>query len=88
MFQPRKIERSGLGDAVEGRILVYIHKERELDDVAARYPAEHYVLVDDKLRILAEVKAGLGTAGHHRLRPPGPLRPRPGRFSPTIRRPM
>ena len=50
VFQPRKIERSGLGDAVEGRILVYIHKERELDDVAARFPADHYVLVDDKLR--------------------------------------
>jgi FMN phosphatase YigB (HAD superfamily) len=56
VFQPLKIERSGLGAAVEGRILVYIHKERELDDVARRYPAEHYVLVDDKLRILATVK--------------------------------
>lgn len=56
VFQPLKIERSGLGAAVEGRILVYIHKERELDDVARRYPAEHYVLVDDKLRILAAVK--------------------------------
>jgi FMN phosphatase YigB (HAD superfamily) len=56
VFQPLKIERSGLGAAVEGRILVYIHKERELDDVAHRFPAEHYVLVDDKLRILAAVK--------------------------------
>jgi FMN phosphatase YigB (HAD superfamily) len=56
VFQPLKIERSGLGAAVEGRILVYIHKERELDDVARRFPAEHYVLVDDKLRILAAVK--------------------------------
>jgi FMN phosphatase YigB (HAD superfamily) len=56
VFQPRKIERSGLGDAVEGRILVYIHKEKELDDVAARFPAEHYVMVDDKLHLLAAIK--------------------------------
>ena len=56
VFQPRKIERSGLDAAVEGRILVYIHKERELDDVARRFPAEHYVLVDDKLHLLAAVK--------------------------------
>lgn len=56
IFQPRKIKRSGLFDAVEGRVLVYIHKERELEDVAKRYPARHYVMVDDKLRILAEVK--------------------------------
>jgi FMN phosphatase YigB (HAD superfamily) len=60
VFQPRKIERSGLGAAVEERILVYIHKERELDDVAQRFPAEHYVLVDDKLRILAAVKQAWG----------------------------
>ena len=56
VFQPRKIERSGLADAVEGRILVYIHKEQELDDVAARYPAEHYLMVDDKLHLLAAIK--------------------------------
>ena len=56
VFQPRKIERSRLDAAVGGRILVYIHKEHELDDVAARFPAEHYVLVDDKLRILTAVK--------------------------------
>ena len=62
VFQPRKIERSGLADAVEGRVLVYIHKERELDDVATRFPAEHYVLVDDKLRILTEVKQAWGTS--------------------------
>jgi FMN phosphatase YigB (HAD superfamily) len=60
VFQPLKIERSGLGVAVENRILIYIHKERELDDVAARFPAEHYVLVDDKLRILAAVKQAWG----------------------------
>jgi FMN phosphatase YigB (HAD superfamily) len=56
VFQPRKVDRSGLFDAVEGRVLIYIHKERELDDVERRYPAEHYVLVDDKLRILTAVK--------------------------------
>src|SRR5438477_3920244 len=56
VFQPRKIERSGLRDAVEGNVLIYIHKERELDDVEQRYPADHYVLVDDKLRILTAVK--------------------------------
>ena len=56
VFQPRKIERSGIGAAVGDRALVYIHKEQELDDVARRFPAEHYVLVDDKLRILAAVK--------------------------------
>ena len=56
VFQPRKIERSGLGEAVAGRILVYIHKERELDDVERRFPAEHYVLVDDKVRILTAAK--------------------------------
>jgi FMN phosphatase YigB (HAD superfamily) len=56
VFQPRKVERSGLWDAVEGRVLIYIHKEHELDDVERRYPAEHYVLVDDKIRILTAVK--------------------------------
>lgn len=56
VFQPRKIQRSGLWDAVEGRVLIYIHKERMLDDVERRYPARHYVMVDDKLRILAEMK--------------------------------
>lgn len=56
VFQPRKIERSGLFEAVEGNILVYIHKEKELKDVERRYPAEHYVLVDDKLRILTAIK--------------------------------
>jgi FMN phosphatase YigB (HAD superfamily) len=56
VFQPRKVERSGLGEAVEGRVLIYVHKERELDDVERRHPADHYVLVDDKPRILAAVK--------------------------------
>ena len=56
VFQPRKVERSGLWAAVEGHVLIYIHKERMLDDVERRYPAARYVMVDDKLRILAEMK--------------------------------
>src|SRR5436305_8750827 len=56
VFQPRKVERSGIYEAVNGNVLIYIHKERELDDVEKRFPADHYVLVDDKLRILTEVK--------------------------------
>jgi FMN phosphatase YigB (HAD superfamily) len=60
VFQPRKIERSGLQEAVEGNILIYVHKELELDDVERRYPADHYVLVDDKVRILDAVKKAWG----------------------------
>lgn len=60
VFQPRKIDRSGLFEAVQGHVLIYIHKELELDDVEQRYPADHYVLVDDKLRILTAVKAYWG----------------------------
>ncbi len=56
VFQPRKIERSGLLETVKKKILIYIHKEKELRDVERRYPAEHYVLVDDKLRILSAIK--------------------------------
>ena len=56
VFQPRKVQRSGLWDAVEGRVLIYLHKEQMLDDVERRYPARHYVMVDDKLRILAAMK--------------------------------
>jgi FMN phosphatase YigB (HAD superfamily) len=56
VFQPRKVARSGIWEAVEGHVLIYIHKERELDDVARHYPARHYVLVDDKPRILTAVK--------------------------------
>ncbi|MGD1020305.1 MAG: HAD family hydrolase [Verrucomicrobiia bacterium] len=56
VFQPLKVECSGLFDAVAGRVLIYVHKENELDDVAKRFPARHYVLIDDKLRILAAVK--------------------------------
>jgi FMN phosphatase YigB (HAD superfamily) len=60
VFQPRKIERSALWDTVEGQVLIYIHKEHELEDVERRYPADHYVLVDDKVRILAAIKAVWG----------------------------
>ena len=56
VFQPRKVQRAGLWDAVEGRVLIYLHKERMLADVERRYPAAQYVLIDDKLRILAAVK--------------------------------
>jgi FMN phosphatase YigB (HAD superfamily) len=61
IFQPRKVDRSGLYEAVEGRVLIYIHKEQELDDVEKRFPARHYVLVDDKLRILTAVKKAWGS---------------------------
>jgi FMN phosphatase YigB (HAD superfamily) len=56
VFQPRKIQRSGLWEAVDGRVLIYVHKERMLGDVEQRYPARHYVMIDDKLRILAAMK--------------------------------
>jgi FMN phosphatase YigB (HAD superfamily) len=56
VFQPRKIERSGLWEAVDGEVLVYIHKEQMLDEVERRYPAERYVMVADKLRILTAMK--------------------------------
>jgi len=77
VFQPRKVDRSGLWQAVDGRVLIYIHKERELDDVERLYPAKKYVLIDDKLRILAAVKQTWGTRvttvfpkqGHYALDP-------------------
>ena len=56
VFQPRKVRRSGLWDAVGGRVLIYIHKEQMLDSVQRLYPARHYVMVDDKLRILTAMK--------------------------------
>lgn len=56
VFQPRKVERSGLWNAVEGRVLIYIHKEEMLDAVASQYPARHYVMIDDKLRVLTRMK--------------------------------
>ena len=56
VFQPRKVVRSGLWEAVDGHVLIYVHKEEMLEDVEQRYPSEHYVMVDDKLRILAAMK--------------------------------
>jgi FMN phosphatase YigB (HAD superfamily) len=61
VFQPRKVQRSGLWDAVGGRVLIYVHKERMLTHVRRRYPARHYVMVDDKLRILTSMKQQWGT---------------------------
>jgi len=77
VFQPRKIRRSSLWDTVEGRVLIYIHKELMLDDVERRYPARRYVMVDDKLRILAAMKNVWGNRlttvfplqGHYALDP-------------------
>jgi len=56
VFQPRKVWRSGLYEAFAGAVLIYVHKEFELEDVEQRYPADHYVLIDDKVRILTAVK--------------------------------
>jgi hypothetical protein len=56
VFQPHKVYRSGLYERFEGNVLIYVHKEQELADVERRYPAEHYVVVDDKLRILQAIK--------------------------------
>ena len=60
VFQPRKVERSGIFETVEGHVLIYVHKEEALGDVERRYPADHYVMVDDKLRILAALKKAWG----------------------------
>jgi phosphoserine phosphatase len=77
VFQPRKIQRSGLLEAVDGRVLLYIHKEQELAQVERRFPADHYVLIDDKIRILTAVKKVWGERlttvfprqGHYALAP-------------------
>ncbi len=77
VFQPLKVRRSGLHEAFDGNVLIYIHKELELEDIAARYPAAHYVLVDDKVRILSAVKQVWGARvttvfprqGHYALDP-------------------
>ena len=60
VFQPRKVDRSGLYDTFEGHILIYVHKELELEDVEAKYPAAHYVMIDDKVRLLAAIKQHWG----------------------------
>jgi FMN phosphatase YigB (HAD superfamily) len=77
VFQPRKAQRSGLWDAVDGRVLIYLHKEKMLADVEHRYPARRYVMVDDKLQILAAMKKVWGDRlttvfprqGHYALDP-------------------
>ena len=77
VFQPRKIDRSGLYEAFEGNVLIYIHKEEELAEVEKAFPAKHYVMVDDKLRILAALKKAWGPKvttvfprqGHYALDP-------------------
>lgn len=61
VFQPHKIERSGLSKAVEDNVLIYVHKEKELADIRQRYPAENYVLVEDKLSILSAIKESWGS---------------------------
>ncbi len=73
VLRPRKVERSGLWQAVDNRVLIYIHKECELEYVERLYPANHYVLVDDKLRILAAVKKIWGRACYHGVSQGGPL---------------
>jgi len=60
VFQPRKIRRSGIWAAVEGRVLIYLHKEKMLDHIQQRHPAKHYVMVDDKANLLAAMKSALG----------------------------
>jgi FMN phosphatase YigB (HAD superfamily) len=77
VFQPHKVRRSGLHEEFAGRVLIYVHKEHELEDVERRFPAEHYVLVDDKIRILTAVKNIWGSRvstvfvrqGHYALDP-------------------
>jgi FMN phosphatase YigB (HAD superfamily) len=77
VFQPRKVQRSGLWEAAQGLVLIYVHKEQMLDDVELRYPARHYVMVDDKLRILTAMKRIWGNRlttvwprqGHYALDP-------------------
>ena len=60
VFQPRKIQRSGIWEAVEGRVMIYLHKEKVLDHMQQRFPAKHYVMVDDKANLLAAMKSVLG----------------------------
>ncbi|HEX3846015.1 MAG TPA: HAD family hydrolase [Steroidobacteraceae bacterium] len=86
VFQPRKIQRSGIWDAVGGRVMITIHKERVLDEVEKRFPARRYVMIDDKVRLLAAIKPVLGDRvttvfvrqGHYALAPDaGSVRPAP-----------
>jgi FMN phosphatase YigB (HAD superfamily) len=74
VFQPHKVRRSGLHDTFDGAVRIYVHKELELEDVERRYPADHYVLIDDKVRILTAVKKIWG----HRVTT---VFPRQGRYA-------
>jgi FMN phosphatase YigB (HAD superfamily) len=77
VFQPHKVHRSGLFEAVEGRVLIYIHKDCRLKDIQTEYPADRYVMVDDRLHILTAVKKSWGQRittifarqGHHAQKP-------------------
>ena len=77
VFQPRKVDRSGLWRAVDGRVLIYIHKEQMLGDVERHFPADRYVVIDDKLRLLTAIKQVWGPRvttvfvrqGHYALDP-------------------
>jgi len=77
VFQPRKVQHAGIWNAVDGAVLIYLHKERVLDHVLKRYPASHYVMVDDKPSLLAAMKSSLGgklttvfaRQGHYALAP-------------------
>jgi FMN phosphatase YigB (HAD superfamily) len=88
-FQPRKVERSGLWQAFEDNVLIYVHKEQALDDVERLYPARHYVMIDDKLRILEALKQSWGDRvttvfprqGHYALDPQEVARRRPADIS-------
>ena len=78
VFQPRKVERSGLWAVFfDGRVLIYVHKERELADLERFYPAKRYVMIDDKLRILDAVKKAWGERDHHFPKREAPLRSGP-----------
>jgi FMN phosphatase YigB (HAD superfamily) len=86
VFQPRKIQRSGIWAAVEGRVLIYVHKEKVLDHMQNRFPARHYVMVDDKANLLAAMKTAMGPRlttvfvrqGHYALDPQSnSVEPRP-----------
>ena len=77
VFQPRKIQHSGIWDAVESRVMIYVHKEKVLDHMQRRFPARHYVMVDDKANLLAAMKSALGAQlttvfvrqGHYAMAP-------------------
>ena len=73
VFQPRKIERSGLWEVFKNHVLIYVHKETMLEDVVKLYPAQHYVMVDDKLRLLAAIKQTWGKTCDHRICQTGPF---------------